>query len=54
MFDPPKCTWKYDNPDDGEDSPFVSSCGEYMQFTHKGPVENGFKYCPYCGKELVT
>lgn len=46
-----KCIWKYDDPDD-ENNAYATSCNNYFQFNDGGPTENGFKFCPYCGKEL--
>ena len=43
---PEKCIW---NDDDG----WQSACGDSFWFEDGGPRENGFKFCPYCGKELV-
>lgn len=41
------CRW-------GEDEGGIwnSECGELFQFDCDGPEENGFKFCPYCGKEM--
>lgn len=39
------CVW-----DDEEGWP--STCGECFYFEDGGPKENGFKFCPYCGKPL--
>lgn len=30
-----------------------STCGALEQFEADGPYENGWSYCPYCGKPLV-
>ena len=40
-----KCQWQ-------EDVAFDTLCGMKHQFMADGPVENGYKYCPYCGKEI--
>lgn len=30
-----------------------SACGALNQFEADGPYENGWTYCPYCGKLIV-
>ncbi len=42
----PSCEWY----DDGEK--WETECGEAFCFHDGGPVENGMKFCPYCGKPL--
>lgn len=44
------CTWKiYDN----ESAQWDTSCGRrHNMGRHCTPVENGFKTCPYCGKQI--
>lgn len=34
------------------DSSWDSQCGVTFLFNHKGPIYNGFKYCPYCGNKM--
>jgi len=50
---PPICTWAEDS-----DGVWNASCppvGDHsFCFTEAGPTENGFKFCPYCGKPLVA
>lgn len=41
------CTWKQDY--EGA-SLYESACGNVFEFNHEGVEENGFLYCPYCGK----
>lgn len=41
------CQWG-----DDEEGIWNTGCGELFQFDADGPRENGFKFCPYCGKEL--
>lgn len=47
------CTWAEDS-----DGVWNASCppvGDHsFCFTEDGPTENGFKFCPYCGKPLVA
>lgn len=31
-----------------------TSCGETFYFPEGTPSENGMKFCPYCGKILVS
>lgn len=47
-----KCRW---NLDDYDSNTYKTSCSEHeFQFFTDGPIENNFKYCPYCGKEIKT
>ena len=41
------CNW-------GEDDAGVweTDCGHSFEFIDGGPDENGFSFCPYCGKRL--
>ena len=44
-----KCTWTYD----GEYYDYYyTSCGNDFVFTEGTIKDHGFKYCPYCGKEI--
>lgn len=43
------CDWTED-----EDGNWHTGCGEMFVFTTDGPVENKMRFCPYCGKALVT
>ena len=43
-----KCEWK----DDGE--LWGSECGRTQEFPVDGPIENGFKFCPSCGREVFA
>lgn len=43
----PECEWT-----DNEDGPWDTSCDNMFEFTTDGPKENGFVYCPYCGRIL--
>ena len=46
---PLTCTWTQDD----EDSYWAAACCDHLfVFNDGGPVENGFRYCPYCGLEL--
>ena len=40
-----RCSWYIE---DGSDT-WWTGCGESAVFYSDGPVENGFKFCPYCG-----
>jgi len=33
---------------------YDSECGGIFQFNVDGPTENGFRFCPYCGKSLIV
>ena len=41
------CTWKYDNIHDY----YETECGSSFMFSD-GEKEEGFVYCPYCGKKI--
>jgi len=41
------CTWSED-----EDYVWMTSCHESHIFFDGTPIENGYKFCPYCGKPL--
>lgn len=43
------CEWEPDDADDPENYLFITSCGKYAEFESGGPIENGLKFCPYCG-----
>ena len=43
------CEWKYNRYDDIQ----LSSCNNIFYFEEGGPTENGFNFCPFCGKSLV-
>ena len=48
---PRPCTWTRN--DDEDDSYWAAACCDRLfVFNDGGPVENGFRYCPYCGREL--
>lgn len=43
------CLWSED-----EDGNWHTSCRQIHIFFEDGPVENFYKYCPYCGKFLAV
>lgn len=45
----PFCEWTED--DDGN---WETSCKNMHVFFDAGPTQNGYKFCPYCGKDLVA
>lgn len=45
------CIWEQD--DIIASDVFMSTCGQYFQFNTGGARENGFRFCPYCGRPLV-
>lgn len=47
MSEPAICNW-YENSDGNWDT----ACGELFCFLDGGPVENGMRFCPYCGNKL--
>ena len=42
------CEWKYNY----SEYYFESSCDHLHIFMSDGPKENGYRYCPYCGKKI--
>ena len=46
---PLTCTWTQDD----EDSYWAAACCDHLfEFNDGTPSENGFAFCPYCGREL--
>lgn len=45
-----KCLWKFDD----LDGIYESACGKNFFFETGTVEENGFKFCPFCGRELET
>lgn len=45
---PKTCRWANEN------SPYDTECGNLFEFIDGTPSENGFKFCPFCGKEIST
>ena len=43
-----ECKWLLE-----EDTCWESQCRQSFIFNDKGPVHNGFKYCPYCGGKMI-
>ena len=51
--DPAKfCEWGQYCFDDVDSSLWHTACHEAFCFTDEGPISNGFKFCPYCGKNM--
>ena len=44
-----KCQWSEDT-----DGAWATTCDEVFEFTAEGPKANGFKFCPFCGGELLV
>ena len=42
------CMWK-----ENYEESWHTECGRVAHSENSGPLESGFKFCPYCGKELV-
>ena len=42
------CLWE-ENPD----GQWETTCEQIFEFNNGGPENNGFGFCPYCGKKLV-
>lgn len=45
------CGWA---PVPGDDENWKTDCGEYWMLLEGTPAENDMKFCPMCGKKLVT
>lgn len=45
----PICVWFLS---DLDEAIYQSGCGRDFQFTEDGPLENNFRFCPYCGVRL--
>jgi len=43
------CNWNYSETDDS----WETGCSNKFQLNSDSPFENGFSYCPYCGKEII-
>jgi DNA-directed RNA polymerase subunit RPC12/RpoP len=43
------CKWVYEEYYDY----WETECGESQQFIEDGIKENNYKYCPYCGKNII-
>ena len=43
------CIWTRD---EDEDNAWDTLCGDKHIFIVDGPLENKYKYCPYCGRDL--
>lgn len=49
VADKRECAWI-----DDKDGSWLTGCGEQFQFAEDESVENGFRFCPYCGGALVV
>jgi hypothetical protein len=47
------CLWFVDDPEEQFERLWNSGCGHTFYFTDQEPDENGWKYCPWCGKLLL-
>ena len=43
------CIWTYNEEGDLWDT----RCNEMFHFNDGTPIENDFRFCPYCGKKLL-
>lgn len=43
------CAWTMDY-----DGNYDTDCNNAFVFNCEGPRENGFKWCPYCGRQIKT
>ena len=44
-----RCTWKEDS-----DGIFHTTCGNAHEFTSGGIAHNGYEFCPYCGRAIIS
>lgn len=47
---PAKCKWVFEDPDLCY---YETSCNNSFMFEEGKIKENQFKYCPFCGKEII-
>jgi hypothetical protein len=43
------CEWKYDE----EEDYYETSCGHLQIIMGGTPTENGYRFCPYCGRKIA-
>lgn len=48
MINENECTWKYNE----DEYYYETSCERVLMFAADGPTENGYLYCPFCGKKI--
>jgi hypothetical protein len=46
-----KCKWTKET-DDWGDPHYFTVCGQGFDFSEGTPAENGFRYCPFCGRRI--
>jgi hypothetical protein len=46
------CAWRVEADWLFENERYETSCGEAFVFETGTPKENGFTFCPYCGKRI--
>jgi len=46
------CNWSQDG--DEESDLWSSGCGHELTFEEGSPVENGFRFCPFCGADISS
>lgn len=51
-MDKPFCVWRVHDEVHMPDT-YETTCKNAFLFADGGPDDNGFKYCPYCGRELL-
>jgi hypothetical protein len=49
-----KCEWTPESQILEDNQTFQTDCGQTFQFFAGGPLENGFKFCPYCGNVIAV
>lgn len=46
------CAWEQENDDPEDTNNWHTNCGNDFILIEDGPLDNGMKYCCYCGKEI--
>ena len=53
LFQDRFCVWRLDSDHYDDSNGWVSGCDEIFKFYEGDPKNNRFRFCPFCGKELV-
>ena len=54
LNEPVTCTWTPDEDGVWWSCDDMDTCEHAFVFNDGGPIENHFKFCPYCGNPLVV
>jgi len=47
------CEWESEDDDGTFSSDWQTGCNNIFEFSEGNPKDNNFKFCPFCGKEIV-